>query len=580
LKLFLASVAALLMAATLSVPALAETKLAAPTPVDSDQLKKVEDAAKAAQGSADTAWMLISTGLVLLMVPGLALFYGGMVRRKNILGTMMHSMVALAIIGIQWVLFGYSLAFGDTHGGIWGWSNDFLGLTGILGPDGDGWVHKTFPGTNIPILVHCMYQGMFAIITPALISGAIAERIRFGPYCLFILLWATFVYDPLAHWVWAVDADGKFAGWLGKMGALDFAGGTVVHVSAGLSGLAAILVLRKRIGYPEHAMHPNSMVLTLTGAGLLWFGWFGFNGGSALASNGQAGAALAASQVAAAAAALSWMVAEWLHRGKPTALGLASGIVAGLVAVTPASGYVTPLGALAIGLIAGAVCYVAVCLKPFCKYDDSLDAFGVHGVGGFLGAILTGLFASAVYIRAGGGPDAPIGALDKGVGAQVLVQFTACAVSVIFAFVVTYALVLAIDRTWGFCLDNRGENEGLDRNQHDEVGFDLGPTLDLASEREPQEPRRADVPPNGYKRFSVVVEGIKPKELKDLWSDLCQAGPKPPKPEFKAVYPFVTTVQGNRFTFRGGDPNAMRDNLTRLFELMLRGQPVRGRVEK
>lgn len=580
MKLFLASVAALLIAATLSAPALAETKLAAPTPVDSDQLKKVEDAAKAAQGSSDTAWMLMSTGLVLLMVPGLALFYGGMVRRKNILGTMMHSMVALAIIGIQWILFGYSLAFGETHGGIWGWSNDFLGLTGILGPDGDGWVHKNFPGTNIPILVHCMYQGMFAIITPALISGAIAERIRFGPYCLFILLWATFVYDPLAHWVWAVDSDGKFAGWLGKMGALDFAGGTVVHVSAGLSGLAAILVLRKRIGYPEHAMHPNSMVLTLTGAGLLWFGWFGFNGGSALASNGQAGAALAASQVAAAAAALSWMVAEWLHRGKPTALGLASGIVAGLVAVTPASGYVTPLGALAIGLIAGAVCYVAVCLKPFCKYDDSLDAFGVHGVGGFLGAILTGLFANAVYIKAGAGPEAPIGVLDKGVGAQVLVQFTACAASVIFAFVVTYVLVLAIDRTWGFCLDNRGENEGLDRSQHNEVGFDLGPTLDLVSEQEPQEPRRADVPPNGFKRFSVIVEGIKPKELKDLWSDLCQAGPKPPKPEFKAVYPFVTTVQGNRFTFRGGDPNAMRDNLTRLFELMLRGQPVRGRVEQ
>jgi ammonium transporter len=432
-----------------------------------------------------------------------------------------------------------------------------------------------------------LYQGMFAIITPALISGAVAERIRFKPYCIFLILWVTFVYCPMAHCVWAqdwwtgaADAGTNAVGYLGKMGALDFAGGTVVHIAAGFSGLAAILVLRQRIGYPEHAMHPNSMVLTLTGAGLLWFGWFGFNGGSALASNGQAGAALAASQVAAAAAALSWMVAEWLHRGKPTALGLASGIVAGLVAVTPASGYVTPLGALAIGLIAGAVCYVAVCLKPFCKYDDSLDAFGVHGVGGFLGAILTGLFASAVYIRAGGGPDAPIGALDKGVGAQVLVQFTACAVSVIFAFVVTYVLVLAIDRTWGFCLDNRGENEGLDRNQHDEVGFDLGPTLDLASEREPQEPRRADVPPNGYKRFSVVVEGIKPKELKDLWSDLCQAGPKPPKPEFKAVYPFVTTVQGNRFTFRGGDPNAMRDNLTRLFELMLRGQPVRGRVEK
>jgi Amt family ammonium transporter len=340
------------------------------------------------------------------------------------------------------------------------------------------------------------------------------------------------------------------------------------------------LVIGARLKYPQERPLPHNLTMTLLGAGLLWFGWFGFNGGSALASNGQAGAALAASQVAAAAAALSWMVAEWLHRGKPTALGLASGIVAGLVAVTPASGYVTPLGALAIGLIAGAVCYVAVCLKPFCKYDDSLDAFGVHGVGGFLGAILTGIFASAVYIRAGAGPTAATGILDQGLGAQVLVQFITCMVAVVFAFVVTYVLVLAIDRTWGFCLDDRGENEGLDRSQHGEVGFDLGPTLDLVRERSPQEPRHADVPPNGYKRFHVVVEGIKPQELKDIWSDLCQAGPKPVKPEFKAIYPFVTTVQGNRFTFRGGDPNAMRDNLTRLFELMLRGQPVRGRIEQ
>src|ERR1700730_15374148 len=351
--------------------------------------------------SGDTAWMLISTGLVLLMVPGLALFYGGMVRRKNVLGTMMHSMAALAIIGIQWMLFGYCLAFGDSHGGWIGWSASLLGL-------GGGAPHQLFPRAKNPILVHCMYQGMFAIITPALISGAFAERIRFGPYCLFIFLWATLVYDPLAHWVWAVDGEGNPEGWLGKMGALDFAGGTVVHIAAGLSGLAAILVLRKRIGYPEHAIHPNSMVLTLTGAGLLWFGWFGFNGGSALASNGLAGSALAASQVAAAAAALSWILAEWLHKGKPTALGLASGLVAGLVAVTPASGFSAPLGALAIGLLAGVVCYGAVALKPFIKYDDSLDAFGVHGVGGLLGALLTGVFAREIYPQAGAGNTTPV----------------------------------------------------------------------------------------------------------------------------------------------------------------------------
>ncbi len=225
-------------------------------------LRQLEEARDEARQNGDTAWMLMSTGLVLLMVPGLALFYGGMVRRKNILGTMMQSMVALAIIGIQWVLFGYSLAFGTSQNGIIGWSAEFLGLSGVM-PD------MLFPNTKVPIFVHCIYQGMFGIITPALISGAVAERIRFGPYCLFIFLWATFVYDPLAHWIWAVDSRGNPAGWLGKMGALDFAGGAVVHISAGLSGLAAMLVLRKRLGYPEHAMHPNSMVLTLLGAGLL-----------------------------------------------------------------------------------------------------------------------------------------------------------------------------------------------------------------------------------------------------------------------------------------------------------------------
>src|SRR5262245_31279452 len=319
--------------------------------------------------------MLVSTGLVMFMVPGLALFYGGIVRRKNVLGTMMQSMVALGLIGVLWVLVGYSLAFGTTWKGYIGWNEDYLGLQGVLSD-------KVFPGTKIPIFVHCMYQGMFAIITPALISGALAERIRFGPFCLFILLWSTLVYAPLAHWVWAIDARGNPVGWLGALGALDFAGGTVVHVAAGVSGLAAILALRKRIGYPEHAMHPSSMVLTLLGAGLLWFGWFGFNGGSALGSNGLAGAALTATQVAAAAAALSWLLVEWWHRGKPTALGFATGLVAGLVAITPASGFVAPLSAIVIGLLAGLVCYAAVFLKPRLKYDDSLDAFGVHGIGG------------------------------------------------------------------------------------------------------------------------------------------------------------------------------------------------------
>jgi ammonium transporter len=534
--------------------------------------KQLDDAKDEAIKSGDTAWMLVSTGLVLLMVPGLALFYGGMVRRKNVLGTMMHSMVALAIIGIQWLLFGYALAFGQSQGGWIGFTADYLGLSGVL-PD------QVFPGTHLPIFVHCMYQGMFAIITPALISGALAERIRFGPYCLFILLWATLVYDPLAHWVWAVDAEGHPAGWLGKLGALDFAGGTVVHIAAGVSGLAAILVLRKRLGYPEHAIHPNSMVLTLLGAGMLWFGWFGFNGGSALASNGQAGSALTASQVAAAGAALSWMLVEWFHRGKPTALGFASGLVAGLVAVTPASGYVTPLGGLVIGLIGGIVCYVAVSLKPFFKYDDSLDAFGVHGIGGFLGAILTGVFVSARLVQAGtGSPDLP-GALAQGWGAQIGAQITAALIAVGYSFVVSLILVKGIDATIGFCLEPKAEGDGLDRTEHGEVGFDLGPALELASERAPQEPRAASMPPNGDKRFTVLVQGAKNGDLIHAWSKLCQIRSTPPSPEFKMVYPYVTTVQGNRFRFRGGDPKTMRENLERLFNDNMDGAAIRAHVE-
>jgi ammonium transporter len=475
--------------------------------------------------------------------------------------------VALAVIGIQWFLFGYCLAFGDSSHGWIGWKEDYLGLNGVLSD-------KLFPGTEIPIFVHCMYQGMFAIITPALISGALAERIRFGPYCLFILLWATLVYDPLAHWVWAVDDKGTPAGWLGNLGALDFAGGTVVHISAGVSGLAAILMLRKRLGYPEHAMHPNSMVLTLTGAGLLWFGWFGFNGGSALGSNGLAGAALTASQVAAAAAALSWMAAEWLHKGKPTALGLASGVVAGLVAVTPASGFVPPLGALVIGLVAGVVCYTAVCLKPFFKYDDSLDAFGVHAVGGFLGAVLTGVFCSEVLFQHGSGNALPHADMPR-----IVVQFIAACAATAYAFVLTLVLVKVIDRVWGFCLDGRSENEGLDHTQHGEVGFDLGPAMELAAEATPHEPRPAAVPPNGDKRFTIVVEGAAKGELIRAWSDLCQIGSKPPTPEFRAVYPYFTTVQGNRFRFRGGDPGMLRDKLEMLFQDRLRSATIRAHVE-
>ncbi len=533
--------------------------------------------------TGDTAWMLVSTGLVLLMVPGLALFYGGMVRRKNVLGTIMQSMVALGLVGVQWVLLGYALAFGDSYNGLIGWSPGYLGLYGVM-PD------QLFPGTKIPVYVHCMYQGMFAIITPALISGALAERIRFGPYCLFILLWSTLVYDPLAHWVWAVapkPGDPSAAvsvGWLGAWGALDFAGGTVVHIAAGFSALAAILLLPKRRGYPEHAMHPNSMVLTLLGAGMLWFGWFGFNGGSALAANAQAGMALTASQVAAAAAALAWVVVEWLHRGKPTGLGLASGLVAGLVAITPASGYVGPLAALAIGLAAGVVCYGAVCAKPLLKYDDSLDAFGVHGVGGFLGALLTGVFASYVLWNhsLGNTPMQEVGKLGAewatGRGPQFGIQAVAAAASAAYAFGVTLVLVKLIDGVWGFGLSAAAENEGLDRAEHNEVGFDLSSATEEVAETSPPTPRPALAPPNGHGRFTVVVDGPTHGELMKAWTSLCQAGGSPP-PEFRAVYPHMTTVQGNRFRFRGGDRSQMRTHLQRLFQDSL-GAAVHTHVEE
>jgi Amt family ammonium transporter len=364
------------------------------------------------------------------------------------------------------------------------------------------------------------------------------------------------------------------------MGALDFAGGTVVHIAAGLSGLAAILVLRKRLGYPEHAIHPNSMVLTLAGAGLLWFGWFGFNGGSAGTSGSLATSAFTATQIAAAAAGLSWMLAEWLHRGKPTALGLASGIVAGLVAVTPAAGFVYPSGGLAIGLIAGVVCYVAICLKPRLGYDDSLDAFGIHGIGGFLGALLTGVFCyTKVNPVAKDGLIASLRSAEGKPFEQLTTQLVAALAAVAFAFALSLVLVKLIDLALGFVTNAQAETEGLDRTEHGEVGFDLGPSLEMVPVTA-AEPRAAAVPPNGGRRFSVVVEGVDSSKLINTWSEMCQPHETPPPAEFKAIYPYVTTVQGNRFRFRGGEPEAMRDNLQRLLRSTL-GQaiPVHARVE-
>jgi Amt family ammonium transporter len=404
--------------------------------------------------AGSTAWMLTSAALVLLMVPGLALFYGGMVRRKNVLTTMMHSFVAMALIGVQWVVVGYSLAFGRSLGGWVGWSPESVGLAGIAPT-------RLFADKAIPELVFVMFQGKFAIITPALISGAVAERMKFSTWVVFILLWTTLVYCPLAHWVWASD------GWLYKLGVLDFAGGTVVHVSAGVSALVLAMRMGRRRDYPEGAILPNNLVLTLTGAGLLWFGWFGFNAGSAVGfehpvAGATAGLAFTTTQAAAAAAALVWMLVEWRHTGKPTSLGMASGIVAGLVAITPAAGHVTPLWALLIGALSSLACYGAVRLKARTRVDDSLDAFSVHGVGGAWGALATGLFCSV-----------PVAGLVYGNAGQFVKQLIGVGASAAFVAGMTWVLASLLDATMGLRVPEPQERDGLDLAAHGERGYHL-----------------------------------------------------------------------------------------------------------
>ncbi|MHB8874439.1 MAG: ammonium transporter [Myxococcaceae bacterium] len=405
-----------------------------------------------------TAWMLASSAMVLLMVPGLALFYGGMVHRKNVLTTMMMSFVAMAIIGVQWVLVGYCLAFGKSVGGFIGWDPALLGLNGLS--------HTALmPDRGIPMLVFVMFQGKFAIITPALISGAVAERMSFRSYVAFIVLWSTLVYCPLAHWVWAGD------GWLFKLGVLDFAGGTVVHIAAGVSALVLALLLGARREVARgNAVLPNNLVLTLTGAGLLWFGWFGFNAGSAVASEhpvagAVAGLAFTTTQAAAAAAGLTWMLVERWRHGKVTSLGLASGLVAGLVAVTPAAGHIHPLGALVVGALAAIACYSAVQLKARLGYDDSLDAFGVHGIGGMLGALLTGVFCFTPVVGLLGGNPAQLGKQTLGV-----------AVTVVFAGAGTLLIGGLLKAVWGLRVSPLEEREGLDRVVHGERGYHFDQT--------------------------------------------------------------------------------------------------------
>ena len=400
---------------------------------------------------ADTVFILLSTALVMLMTPGLALFYGGMVRQKNVLGTIMHSFICLGLVSLIWILWGYSLSFGTDFGGLIG-GLDFLGLRGV-GTD----PHPDY-GSTVPHLAFMIFQLMFAVITPALITGAFAERMKFSAFLIFVVLWSTLVYSPMAHWVWG-------GGWMGRIGVLDFAGGAVVHMSSGASALAAAMFLGKRQGYGTADLMPHNLPLTILGAGLLWFGWFGFNAGSALAANGLAANAFVVTHLSAAAAALSWLVVEWRHRGNPTTLGAASGAVAGLVAITPAAGFVGPMAAVVIGIVAGVVCYYGVFLKSKLGYDDSLDVVGIHGLGGTWGALATGIFAEEAIGGASG--------LFYGNAGQLGIQAISVVATWIFCFLATVVILKVVDLLVGLRVSEEDEVRGLDISQHSETGYNL-----------------------------------------------------------------------------------------------------------
>jgi len=402
--------------------------------------------------AGDTAFVFVCSALVMLMTPGLALFYGGMVRRKNVLGTIMHSFVAVALMSVVWVLWGYSLAFGPDLG-------KFIGSLSWLGLHSVGAEPSSYAGT-IPHYLFMMFQMMFAIITPALISGAMAERVKFSTYLMFMVLWSTLVYSVVCHWVWG-------GGWLGSLGALDFAGGAVVHITSGVSGLVAALMLGRRRNLENDPPVPHNMTMTSMGTALLWFGWFGFNAGSALAANGVAMTAFVTTNTAAAAAALTWLFVEWKTRRQPTALGFASGAVAGLVGVTPAAGFVTPVGALFIGVTVALFCFWAVSLKEKLGYDDALDAFGIHGVGGTWGALATGLFATTTVNAAGRN-----GAF-YGNPAQFGIQLLGVLVTIAYAALMTFVLLKVLDRLMGLRVSPDDESVGLDISQHDERGYIL-----------------------------------------------------------------------------------------------------------
>jgi len=434
-------------------------------PVGCSSVALAQTSAPPTVSNADNAWMLTSSALVLMMTgPGLALFYGGLVRRKNVLATMMQSFAMMCIITVLWALIGYSLAFGPGNSFIGGFHYAFLHNVG-LAPDADY-------GATIPAQTYMIYQLMFAIITPALICGAFAERMKFSAMCLFLTLWALVVYSPMAHMVWGKG--GLLNAALGgKIPCLDFAGGTVVHITSGVSALICALYLGKRVGYPREPSPPHSVVLSFIGACLLWVGWFGFNAGSAVNASGLATSAFVNTHFATAAAAIGWSVAEWFRNGKPSALGAISGAVAGLVAITPASGFVQPMSALIIGLIAGVFCYLMVTVvKGWFGYDDSLDAFGVHGAGGTIGAVLTGIFASSA-INPVFGAGKPTGAIE-GNGHQVLNQMAGVAIAWVLSIAGTLILLKVVDLVIGLRVTREDEIEGLDVTQHGEEGYDFG----------------------------------------------------------------------------------------------------------
>lgn len=399
----------------------------------------------------DNTWILVCTALVLLMTPGLAFFYGGMVRKKNVLSTLMHSVICIAVISVTWVLWGYSTAFGTDIGGLMG-GGDFLFLKNVGMDEPNGTIsHMTF----------MLFQMMFAIITAALITGAIAERVKFGAMVLFVILWGTFIYNPLAHWVWG-------GGWIGALGALDFAGGTVVHISSGVSALAFAIILGKRKSFKKEPIMPNNLSMTVLGAGILWFGWFGFNAGSELAMDGIATNAFLVTHLAAATGILGWCVGEKLARGKASVLGAATGAVAGLVAITPASGFVSGIASIIIGFVAGWLCFYGCQLKSKFGYDDALDVFGVHGVGGTWGAIATGLFASTA-INSGGADG-----LFYGGGVTLLVkQFIAIGATIAFAFIGSIIILKIVQAIMGLRVSDSEEDEGLDISQHGEEGYSI-----------------------------------------------------------------------------------------------------------